>query len=74
MKIFTVFGSAFMMMAQFQQVSVAVWQVLYCHVIVFPIVHIENEVTLGHNETCTKKGQNWNESVYRKKKKKNYLK
>ena len=74
MKIFIVFGSAFMMMAQFQQVSVAVWQVLYCHVIVFPIVHIENEVTLGHNETCTNKRQNWESQFTEKKKKKYYLK
>ena len=72
MKIFTVFGSAFMMMAQFQQVTVAVRQVLYCHVIVFPIVHIENEVNLGHNETCTKKRQNW-ESQFAEKKIKNTI-
>ena len=34
---------------------------------VFAILHyIENEVTLGHNKTCTSKKQKWDVRVYRK--------
>ena len=37
---------------------------------VFAILHyIENEVTLGHNKTCTSKKQKWDVRVYRKNKK-----
>ena len=73
MKILTVFRSAFMMIVQFWQVSVAVWQVWYRHVKhVFAILHyIENEVILGHNKTRTSKikNQKWDVRVHRRSKK-----
>ena len=49
-RIFTVFGSAFMMMTQFRPSCKHVFAILH---------YIENEVTLGHSRICTGKKQEW---------------